>query len=65
MTGTTYMNSHGLDEETKNYSTAHDMALLSSYIYRTSKEYRKLQRLINMRSNQIINLICGIIVINF
>ena len=44
MTGTTYMNSHGLDEETKNYSTAHDMALLSSYIYRTSKEYRKITK---------------------
>ena len=44
MTGTTYMNSHGLDEETKNYSTAHDMAILSSYIFRTSKEYRKITK---------------------
>lgn len=31
MEKTIYKNSHGLDEETKNYSTAHDMALLSSY----------------------------------
>ena len=29
------------------------------------KNIEKLQRLINMKSNQIINLICGIIVINF
>lgn len=31
MTNTTFQNSHGLDEETENYSTAYDMALLSTY----------------------------------
>lgn len=31
MHNTTFKNSHGLDEKTKNYSTAYDMALLSSY----------------------------------
>ena len=66
MTGTTYMNSHGLDEETKNYSTAHDMAFYFLVIFiELQKNIEKLQRLINMKSNQIINLICGIIVINF
>ena len=31
MNNTIFNNPHGLDEETKNYSTAYDMALLSSY----------------------------------
>lgn len=31
MHNTVFHNSHGLDEETRNYSTAYDMALLSSY----------------------------------
>lgn len=31
MNNTTFNNPHGLDEVTKNYSTAYDMALLSSY----------------------------------
>ena len=31
MNNTTFSNPHGLDESTKNYSTAYDMALLSSY----------------------------------
>ncbi len=31
MTNTTFANPHGLDEETQNYSTAYDLALLSSY----------------------------------
>lgn len=31
MKNTIFNNSHGLDEETQNYSTAYDMALLSSY----------------------------------
>ena len=31
MKNSTFKNPHGLDEETKNYSTAYDMALLSSY----------------------------------
>ena len=42
MNKTVFSNSHGLDEKTKNYSTAHDMAILSSYIYKKSKLYRKI-----------------------
>ena len=42
MNNTIFNNSHGLDEKTKNYSTAHDMALLSKYIYKKSKTYRKI-----------------------
>jgi D-alanyl-D-alanine carboxypeptidase len=34
MNNTTFQNSHGLDDYTKNYSTAYDMALLSSYAYK-------------------------------
>lgn len=42
MNHTVFNNCHGLDEETKNYSTAFDMAILSSYIYKNSAEYRKI-----------------------
>ena len=41
MNNTTFSNSHGLDEETKNYSTARDMAKLSRYAYK-NKTYRKI-----------------------
>lgn len=41
MSNSTFSNPHGLDEETKNYSTAHDMALLSSYAYK-NKTYREI-----------------------
>ena len=41
MKNTTFQNSHGLDDDTKNYSTAYDMALLSSYAYKNST-YRKI-----------------------
>ena len=41
MTNTTFSNAHGLDEETKNYSTARDMAILSRYAYK-NKTYRKI-----------------------
>lgn len=41
MTNTIFHNSHGLDEVTQNYSTARDMALLSSYAYQLD-EYRKI-----------------------
>ena len=41
MKDTVFSNSHGLDEETKNYSTAYDMALLSSYAYQ-NKIYQKI-----------------------
>lgn len=33
MKNSSFANPHGLDEETKNYSTAYDMALLSAYAY--------------------------------
>ena len=42
MKNTKFENAHGLDEETKNYSTAKDMALLSSYAYKNLAEYRKI-----------------------
>ncbi len=41
MNNTKFSNSHGLDEETKNYSTARDMAKLSIYAYK-NKTYRKI-----------------------
>ena len=41
MTNTSFSNPHGLDEETKNYSTARDMAILSRYAYK-NKTYRKI-----------------------
>lgn len=34
MSNTIFNNPHGLDEDTQNYSTAYDMALLSSYAYK-------------------------------
>lgn len=42
MSNTSFSNSHGLDEVTKNYSTARDMALLSSYSYTKFKKYREI-----------------------
>ena len=41
MKNTSFQNVHGLDDETKNYSTAYDMALLAKYAYKNSK-YRKI-----------------------
>lgn len=41
MLNTTYSNCHGLDEVTKNYSTAYDMAVLSSYA-NTLEDYKKI-----------------------
>lgn len=41
MLNTTYQNCHGLDEVTKNYSTAYDMAVLSSYA-NTLDVYREI-----------------------
>ena len=43
MNNTTFENPHGLDEETKNYSTAHDMALLSRYAFK-NKTYRNISK---------------------
>lgn len=41
MTNTYFENPHGLDEETKNYSTANDMALLSKYA-NSNKIYKSI-----------------------
>jgi len=41
MKNSIFKNPHGLDEETKNYSTAYDMALLSSYASK-NKTYQKI-----------------------
>lgn len=41
MLNTTFKNPHGLDDDTKNYSTAYDMALLSKYAM-NNKIYRKI-----------------------
>ena len=41
MKNSIFENPHGLDEETQNYSTAYDMALLSKYAYQ-NKKYRKI-----------------------
>ena len=43
MNNTTFHNSHGLDENTKNYSTAYDMAKLSSYAAKIPL-YRKITK---------------------
>lgn len=41
MHNTKFSNPHGLDEDTKNYSTARDMAILSQYAYK-NKIYREI-----------------------
>lgn len=41
MKNTLFLNPHGLDESTENYSTAYDMALLSRYAYK-NLIYRKI-----------------------
>lgn len=43
MKNTIYKNPHGLDEETKNFSTAYDMALLTKYA-NTLDEFKKISR---------------------
>lgn len=42
MTNTTFKNPHGLDEETKNYSTAYDMAILTRYLYLHYPLYKEI-----------------------
>ncbi len=44
MKNTTFANPHGLDEKTQNYSTAYDMAILSSYAYKNYPLYRKISK---------------------
>ena len=41
MTNTEFSNPHGLDDDTKNYSTAYDMALLARYAYNNTV-YREI-----------------------
>ncbi len=42
MKNTVFANPHGLDEVTQNYSTAYDMAVLSSYAYKNYPLFRKI-----------------------
>ena len=42
MNNTTFKNPHGLDEETKNYSTAYDMAILTRYLYSNYHLYKEI-----------------------
>ena len=42
MVNSTFKNPHGLDEETKNYSTAYDLALLTRYLYLNYPIYREI-----------------------
>lgn len=42
MQNTIFKNPHGLDEETKNYSTAYDLAILTRYLYLNYPEYKKI-----------------------
>lgn len=44
MKNTTFSNCHGLDEKTQNYSTAYDMAILSSYAYNKFPLYRQISK---------------------
>ena len=41
MTNTNFENPHGLDDDSKNYSTAYDMALLARYAYK-NKNYKEI-----------------------
>ena len=41
MNNTTFQNPHGLDDNTKNYSTAQDMAILGKYAFQ-NENYRKI-----------------------
>lgn len=43
MVNTIFHNPHGLDEETENYSTAYDMALLSQYAYQ-NETYKEISK---------------------
>lgn len=42
MRNTIFKNPHGLDEETKNYSTAYDLAILTRYLYLNYPEYKEI-----------------------
>ena len=42
MINTKFNNPHGLDEETKNYSTAYDLAILTRYLYLNYPQYKEI-----------------------
>lgn len=42
MINTNFKNPHGLDEETKNYSTAYDLAVLTRYLYLNYPLYKEI-----------------------
>ena len=42
MKNTVFANAHGLDEETRNYSTAHDMAILTTHVHIMYADFRKI-----------------------
>ena len=42
MNNTIFKNPHGLDEETKNYSTAYDLAILTRYLYLNYPLYKEI-----------------------
>lgn len=42
MLNTSFQNPHGLDEETKNYSTAYDLAILTRYLYLNYPLYKEI-----------------------
>ncbi len=42
MQNTIFKNPHGLDEETKNYSTAYDLAILTRYLYLNYPLYKEI-----------------------
>ena len=42
MINTTFKNPHGLDEETENYSTAYDLAILTRYLYLNYPLYKEI-----------------------
>lgn len=50
MQNTTFENPHGLDDNTKNYSTAYDMAILSSYANK-NKIYRQISKTKNYKTS--------------
>ena len=54
MQNTIYRNPHGLDEETKNYSTPYDLAILTRYLYLNYPEFREIagSKYYDFKSNQ-------------
>ena len=53
MQNTLFKNPHGLDEETKNYSTAYDLAILTRYLYLKYPLYKEIagSKYYNFKSN--------------